>query len=266
MRRACLVVAVGVVGLALLAGIASAQSLPLIGERAPSFDAVTTQGPMQIPDKFMAENKWIVLFSHPADFTPVCTTEFMTFASRYADFQAHNCELVGLSVDGNASHIAWLRTIEEKLEWNGMKNVKIQFPLVADTTGRIASMYGMLMPSASTTATVRAVFFIDPKGIVKALLYYPLTNGRNIDEILRLLIALQTTDEYKVATPANWHPGDEVIVGAPGTMAAAQERVDTAAAQGIHCIDWFLCFKKLEEKPVKPEKHPKPEKSENPEK
>jgi peroxiredoxin (alkyl hydroperoxide reductase subunit C) len=218
------------------------QRLPLIGEPAPSFEAETTQGRIRFPEDY--KGKWVVFFSHPADFTPVCTTEFMTFAAMQKEFQDRNCELVGLSIDSTFSHIAWLRTIREKVEFRGIKDVEVMFPVISDLTMEVSRAYGMLQPAASTTQAVRAVFVIDPEGKVRAILYYPLSNGRNIQEIKRLLIALQTTDKHKVATPAGWVPGEEVIVPPPGSCGAAKERM-AAADPTVRCVDWFLCFKKL---------------------
>jgi len=222
-----------------------AYGLPLINEKAPSFEADTTQGKIKFPDDY--SGKWVILFSHPADFTPVCTTEFITFASMHEDFKALNCELIGLSIDSTFSHIAWLRTINEKIEYKGMKGVNVKFPLIADISMNVAKKYGMIQPSASTTQAVRAVFMIDPNATVRAILYYPMTNGRNMEEIKRLLIALQTSDEFKVATPANWKPGDDVIVPAPGSCGAAKERIEKAGTD-YYCLDWFLCLKKMPKK------------------
>lgn len=216
--------------------------LPLIGEDAPAFEADTTQGPIRFPDDF--RGKWVIFFSHPADFTPVCTTEFMTFASMHDEFKALNCELLGLSIDSNYSHIAWLRTIKEKIEFRGMKNVEVRFPVISDLTMEIARKYGMLQPGASSVHAVRAVFIIDPQAKVRAILYYPLSAGRNIQEIKRLLIALQTADAHGVATPADWQPGEEVIVPPPGSCGAAEERV-SQPGEGVRCVDWFMCFKRL---------------------
>jgi peroxiredoxin (alkyl hydroperoxide reductase subunit C) len=204
---------------------------------------MTTQGAINFPEDY--KGKWVVFFSHPADFTPVCTTEFMVFASMQEKFRALNTELVGLSVDSNSSHIAWLRTIKEKIEFKGIKNLEVKFPLISDLSMEIAKKYGMLQPSASTTQTVRAVFIIDPNGTIRAMLYYPLTNGRNMEEIKRLVLALQTTDEHKVATPANWQEGDEVVIPPPASMDEAQKRVDGAGKDQYTCQDWFLSFKKL---------------------
>lgn len=217
------------------------ERLPLIGERAPAFTADSTQGPIRFPDDY--KGKWVVFFSHPADFTPVCTTEFMTFASMAEDFRALNAELLGLSIDSTFSHIAWLRTIHERIEYKGMKHIEVTFPVISDLTMEVAKAFGMLQPSASTTQAVRAVFIIDPKAVVRAILYYPLSNGRNVDEILRLLVAMQTTDDYKVATPANWRVGDDVIIPPPGSCGAAAERVEKAGTD-YRCLDWFLCLKK----------------------
>jgi peroxiredoxin (alkyl hydroperoxide reductase subunit C) len=215
--------------------------LPLIGEKAPSFVAHSTQGPIRFPEDYM--DKWVVFFSHPADFTPVCTTEFMAFATRADEFKKLNAELLGLSIDSTYSHIAWLRTIKEKVQYKGMKNVEVTFPVISDVTMEVAREFGMLQPSASTTQAVRAVFLIDPKATVRAILYYPLSNGRNIDEILRLLLAIQHSDKYEIATPANWRPGEDVIVPPPGSYGAAEERV-AKAGSSYQCLDWFLCLKK----------------------
>lgn len=216
--------------------------LPLIGEVAPSFEADTTQGRIKFPENY--KGKWVILFSHPADFTPVCTTEFMTFASMQGEFRELNCELVGLSIDSTFSHIAWLRTIKEKVQFRNMKNVEVMFPVISDLTMEVSRAYGMLQPSASTTQAVRAVFLIDPESKVRALLYYPLSNGRNFQEIKRLLMAMQMSDKNKVATPADWQPGEEVIVPPPGSCGAAKERVESTDPS-VRCIDWFLCFKKI---------------------
>lgn len=215
--------------------------IPLIGEVAPSFQAETTMGNISFPDDY--KGKWVILFSHPADFTPVCTTEFMTFASMQEDFRKLNCELIGLSIDSTFSHIAWLRTIKEKIEYKGMKDVEVLFPVIADLKMDVAKKYGMLQPGASDTQAVRATFIIDPDSKIRALLYYPMSSGRNMDEIMRLLIALQTADEHKVATPANWVPGDDVIVPPPSSCGAAKDRVDNAG-DDYYCLDWFLCFRK----------------------
>lgn len=194
------------------------KSIPRIGEKAPSFKAVTTQGEIQFPEQY--EGSWVILFSHPADFTPVCTSEFMTFATLADEFEKYNCKLVGLSVDGLYSHIAWLRTIKEKIDYKGMKNVEVQFPLIEDITMEIANQYGMIQPGESNTKAVRAVFVIDPQGIVRTVLYYPLSLGRNFDELFRIVIALQTADAFNIATPADWHPGDDVIVPTAGSLVA----------------------------------------------
>jgi len=215
--------------------------LPLIGERAPAFTADSTQGPIHFPDDY--KGKWVVFFSHPADFTPVCTTEFMAFATAAEEFKQLNAELLGLSIDSTFSHIAWLRTIRERIEYKGAKNVEVNFPVISDLTMEVSKAFGMLQPSASTTQAVRAVFIIDPKVMVRAILYYPLSNGRNVNEILRLLAAMQTSDEYKVATPANWRVGEDVIIPPPGSCGSAQERVENAG-DDYQCLDWFLCLKK----------------------
>lgn len=223
------------------------ERIPLIGEDAPAFKADTTQGPINFPSDY--KGKWVILFSHPADFTPVCTTEFMTFATMAPEFKELNCELVGLSIDSHYSHIAWLRTIKEKAKYKGMENVEVNFPLIADVKMDVAKRYGMLQPSADDTKSVRAVFYIDPKGKIRAILYYPLSNGRNFQEIKRLLIAMQTSDAHNVATPADWQPGDDVIIPPPGSCGTAKERVDKAGSD-YYCLDWFMCFKKLPKEAV----------------
>ena len=215
--------------------------LPLIGDKAPSFKAESTQGPINFPDDF--KGKWVIFFSHPADFTPVCTTEFMTFASMQPEFEALNCKLLGLSIDSTYSHIAWLRTIKEKIEYKGMKSIEVTFPVISDLTMEVAKAFGMLQPSASTTQAVRAVFIMDPEAIVRALLYYPLSNGRNMEEVKRLLVAMQLSDEHHVATPANWQDGDDVIVPPPGSCGTAKERVEQSASD-IKVLDWFMALKK----------------------
>jgi peroxiredoxin (alkyl hydroperoxide reductase subunit C) len=217
------------------------SKLPLIGEKAPSFKAESTQGPVTFPDDF--KGKWVIFFSHPADFTPVCTTEFMTFAAMQPEFEKINCKLLGLSIDSTYSHIAWLRTIKEKIEYKGMKGVEVNFPLISDLTMDVAKAFGMLQPTASTTQAVRAVFLIDPNAVVRAILYYPLSNGRNMEEIKRLLLAMQLSDQHKVATPANWQPGEDVIVPPPGSCGVAKERMESPAGD-VRCLDWFMCLKK----------------------
>ena len=214
--------------------------MPLIGEKAPSFTAVTTQGTINFPEDY--KGKWVILFSHPADFTPVCTTEFMTFASIADEFKALNTELVGLSVDSLYAHIAWLRKIQE-IEWKNFKNVEVKFPLIEDIRMDVAKKYGMIQPSQSNTQAVRAVFFVDPNGIIRTILYYPLSLGRNFDEIKRIILALQKADSDKVATPANWRPGDDVIIPTAGSCGTAKERM-ADKSEDKYCLDWFMCFKR----------------------
>jgi len=222
-------------------------TMPRIGDKAPSFKAKTTQGDINFPEDF--KGKWIILFSHPADFTPVCTSEFMTFGSMAADFEALNCQLVGLSIDGLYSHIAWLRTIQEKIEYKGMKNIEVKFPLIEDITMNVAKTYGMVQPGESSTQAVRAVFFIDPKGVVRTILYYPLSLGRNFDEIKRILIGLQTADNFNVALPADWRPGEDVIVPTAGSCGVAKDRMENAGGD-MTCYDWFFCTKKLDKQKI----------------
>ncbi|MEN6357546.1 MAG: peroxiredoxin [Armatimonadota bacterium] len=205
---------------------------PLIGDPAPEWEAITTHGKLKLSD-FLG--KWVVMFSHPSDFTPVCTTEFVAFAQMNDEFVKRNVQLIGLSIDSVFSHLAWTRNIKDKLR------VEVPFPVIADLDMKVAQTYGMLHGQSSTTSTVRAVFIIDDKGITRAMLYYPMSNGRNIDEVLRLVDALQTTDKYGVATPANWKPGDKVVVPPPTTSEGAEKR----AAEGYEYVDWYLCKKEL---------------------
>jgi peroxiredoxin (alkyl hydroperoxide reductase subunit C) len=216
--------------------------LPRIGDDAPAFAAQSTQGPVKFPQDF--SGKWIIFFSHPADFTPVCTSEFITFARREKEFAEMNTQLVGLSVDGLYSHIAWLRTIKEKIEFRGWKNVEVKFPLIEDITMEVAKRYGMIQPHESSTKAVRAVFFIDPKGIIRAIIYYPLSLGRNFEELKRVILGLQTADKYSVALPADWKPGEDVIVPPAGSCGAAEERM-AKEQNGMYCKDWFFCMKPL---------------------
>lgn len=214
--------------------------MPLIGDKAPAFVARTTQGPINFPADYVG--KWVILFSHPADFTPVCTTEFMTFASMIDQFKALNTELVGLSVDSLYAHIAWLRRIKE-LEWKNLKNIEVTFPLIEDITMEVAKKYGMIQPGQSTTQAVRAVFVIDPEGKIRLILYYPLSTGRNFDEIKRIILALQKADKDGVATPADWRPGQDTIVPTAGSCGVAKQRMEQKS-DDTYCLDWFLCFKR----------------------
>lgn len=216
--------------------------MPRIGDRAPEFCATTTQGEINFPGDYAG--KWVILFSHPADFTPVCTSEFITFATMQEQFAAYNTELVGLSVDGLYSHIAWLRTIKEKIEFRNNRDVEVTFPLIDDVSMNVAELYGMIMPGEDTTKAVRAVFIIDPDGIVQAIIYYPLSLGRNFDELLRAVKALQTARHFGVATPADWRPGDPVIVPPAGSCGTAKERM-TEPTDEISCQDWFFCTREL---------------------
>jgi peroxiredoxin 2/4 len=207
-------------------------SFPVLGEPAPDFEAESTQGPITLSG---LKGKWVVLFSHPADFTPVCTTEFLAFASIHDELRALNVQLLGLSVDSISAHLAWIHDIQEKM------GVRIPFPVIADLNMKVAHAYGMIHQGQSSTAAVRCVFFIDDKGIMRAMIYYPLQNGRFMPEIIRLVKALQTTDKYKVSTPANWQPGDKVVIPAPKTAAEMEKR----PTEGYECKDWYLCYKKI---------------------
>jgi len=201
------------------------RRMPLLGDDAPAFTAVTTQGTINFPADY--KGKWVILFSHPADFTPVCTTEFMTFGSMIEEFKALNTELVGLSVDSLYSHIAWLRKIQE-LEWNGKKNIEIKFPLIEDIRMEVSNLYGMVQPGQSNTQAVRAVFVIDPKGKIRTILYYPLSTGRNFDELKRIIQALQKADADQ-QVPAEWQkrewsPKTRICTALTGSYASEDRR------------------------------------------
>ncbi len=206
--------------------------MPGLNRPAPDFKAPTTFGEKSLSDY---KGKWLVLFSHPADFTPVCTTEFIAFANRASEFNELGCELLGLSIDSTHSHLAWARSIKDKF------GVTIPFPIIADLNMKVAAAYGMIQPGASDTAAVRATFIIDDKGILRAMVYYPMSNGRSIDEILRLVKAMQTSDKHSIATPEGWQPGDKVIVPPPKTQADADKRLD----EGYECVDWYFCKKSI---------------------
>lgn len=207
-------------------------TMPIIGEPAPDFEAITTNGTVKLSD---LRGKWVVMFSHPADFTPVCTTEFIAFSKVAEELKGLNVQLMGLSIDSVHSHLAWIRNIKEKM------GVEVPFPIIADLDMKVAKKYGMIHPGSSSTATIRTVFFIDDKGVLRAMIYYPLTNGRYVPEIIRLVRALQTTDKYGVSTPANWQPGDKVVVPAPKNKAEMDKRL----SEGYECMDWYLCYKKI---------------------
>jgi len=209
-------------------------TMPRIGDTAPDFEAVTTTGKIKLSE--FAKDKWIVMFSHPADFTPVCTTEMSGFAQRKPEFEKLNTELLGLSIDSVHAHLGWVHNVKEKT------GVYFNFPIIADLDMKVSKLYGMLQPNESETAAVRAVFFIDPSKKIRLIMYYPLNVGRNMDEIMRVLIALQTADQHKVALPLNWKPGDKVIVGPPKTLEQYEERL---ADQSLEKVDWYLAKKEL---------------------
>jgi peroxiredoxin (alkyl hydroperoxide reductase subunit C) len=209
------------------------NGIPRINEPAPDFEAKTTNGMLKLSD---LKGKWVVLFSHPADFTPVCSTEFVEFARRSEEFKQRNVQLVGLSVDSVTAHIAWIRDLQKHFD------VKVDFPVIADLDTKVAQKFGLIHPAASETATVRAVFVIDEKGIIRALIYYPMSLGRNIDEILRVVDGLQTADTNACATPANWKPGDKVIVPPPQTLKDAEERTQRT---DYEVTDWYYSKRDL---------------------
>ncbi len=207
-------------------------ALPQLNQAAPNFEAVTTHGVKKLDDY---KGKWLVLFSHPADFTPVCTTEFIAFAKRAEEFKALNTELLGLSIDSHYAHMAWVRNIKEKFA------VDIPFPIIADLNMKVAKSYGMIHAGAADTSAVRATFIIDDKGVLRAMVYYPMSNGRSIDEFVRLVKAMQTSDANGIATPEGWQPGDKVIVPPPATSEAAEARMN----EGYECVDWYFCKKEV---------------------
>ena len=209
-------------------------NMPLIGEKAPDFTAITTHGPLTFSE--FNKGSWVIMFSHPADFTPVCTTELSAFANDKEFYAKHNTKLIGLSIDSIHSHLAWVNNVREKT------GVYMDFPIIADLDMKVANLYGMLHPGASATAAVRAVFFIDPKSTVRLILYYPLNIGRNMEEIKRILVALQTADEKSVALPVNWHPGDKAIVPAPKTLTEMDERI---ANTEYEKVDFYLAKKQI---------------------
>lgn len=207
-------------------------NFPQLNRPAPDFDAPTTHGRKKLADY---KGKWLILFSHPADFTPVCTTEFMGFQKHYDKFKSMNVELLGLSIDSHYAHIAWVRSIKDNFD------VDIKFPIIADLSMEVAKAYGMIQPGASDTSAVRATFFIDPEGVLRAMVYYPMSNGRSIDEFVRVVEAMQTSDKHKIATPENWRPGEKVIVPPPATTEAAARR----ASEGYDYTDWYFSKKNV---------------------
>lgn len=218
--------------------------LPLIGDTAPQFIANTTNGQINFPTDYRGH--WVILFSHPLDFTPVCTTEFLSFQSMLKDFQKLDTEIIGLSVGAISSHLAWFRSIHDEINFRDWKNVDITFPVIADIDLRVAKMYGMIHPNTSDTKTVRAVFIIDPQGIIRTILYYPQTTGRNLIEIKRILIALQTSDAFGVSTPADWLPGEPVIEPAPQNIKDMKKRIKNND-KNIDVQSWYLSFRDLPE-------------------
>jgi len=213
-------------------GTTREPTLPRLNEPAPAFEANTTHGRRTLSDY---AGSWLVLFSHPADFTPVCTTEFLAFARAYPDFHAVGAELLGLSIDSVFAHLAWVRNMKQNFD------VDIPFPVIDDLSMRVAQAYGMIQPGASNTSAVRAVFVIDPQGVLRAMIYYPLSNGRSVPEILRLVKALQASDAFDIATPEGWQPGDKVMVPPPATQDGARARLE----EGFECADWYFCTREL---------------------
>ncbi len=219
----------------------SIKGMPMIGDVAPAFRSMTTRGKINFPEDY--KGKWVVFFSHPADFTPVCTTEFIALSKRYEEFKEINTELLGLSIDSLHSHLAWVNNIET-INWKGQGNVKVPFPIVADISMNVANLYGMLQ-TVARTQTVRAVFIIDPDSIIRAIMYYPMSTGRNIDELKRVVVSLQKHDAENVSTPADWNPGQDVLLGSPLTLEEAEERVKNGGDEIIP-YEWYLTAKKDE--------------------
>ena len=219
--------------------IRSEFQMPLIGDKAPSFRSMTTMGKVNFPEDY--KGSWVILFSHPADFTPVCTTEFITFARMADQFAELNTKLIGLSIDSLHSHLAWAKSIEG-ISWKG-EPVKLPFPIIADISMNVAKKYGMLQTVAKTQ-TVRAVFIIDPEGIIRTILYYPMSTGRNFDELLRIVQSLQLHDREHVSTPADWRPGEEAVMGAPLTLEEAESRL-SSDDESLTSYDWYLTFRKV---------------------
>ncbi len=215
------------------------KSMPLIGDPAPEFRAITTKGKINFPQDYAGS--WVILFSHPADFTPVCTTEFIEFTRMSKEFEELNTRLLGLSIDSLHSHLAWAKSIEN-IDLYGKGKVKIDFPIIADISMNVANKYGMLQTVANTQ-TIRAVFIIDPEGIIRTILYYPMSTGRNLPEIKRIVQSLQYHDKEDISTPANWNPSDDVLLGAPLTLEEAEERVK-AGGDSLIPLDWYLTIKK----------------------
>ena len=214
--------------------IPQVNSMPRIGDNAPDFEAVTTKGKIKFSE--FAKDKWVIMFSHPADFTPVCTTELSGFAKRKSEFDALNTELLGLSIDSIHAHLGWVQNVRENT------GVYFDFPIIADIDMKVAKLYGMLQPNESETAAVRAVFFIDPAKKIRLIMYYPLNVGRNMNEILRALEALQVSDKHNVAMPLDWKKGDKVIVGSPKTLDELNARI---ADDSLEKMDWYLAKKNL---------------------
>jgi len=210
------------------------SGIPRIGDPAPDFTAISTHGNLTFSE--WQAGKWVVFFSHPADFTPVCTTEISELARKNAEFEARNVKLLGLSIDSIHSHLAWIESVEKAMK------VQVPFPMLADLDTKVAQAYGMIHPGASSTVTVRAVFVIDPARVVRALIYYPLTNGRNIDEIIRLVDSLQASSAHGIATPANWRPGERVIVPATTTTTTRQAR---QADSSVENVTPYLAYKQI---------------------
>jgi peroxiredoxin (alkyl hydroperoxide reductase subunit C) len=216
------------------------MGMPMIGEEAPEFTANSTQGEINFPGDYFG--KWKILFSHPGDFTPVCTSEMLSFALMVKEMENLDCQLVGLSVDGLNSHLEWVSSMEE-ISYKGKENIKIDFPIVSDLSLEVSKKYGMIHPESSEVATVRGVFIIDPENVVRSILYYPMEIGRNIPEIGRVVMALQTADKHNVVTPADWQPGDDVLVRAPATADKAKKIM--MSDSDLNCFAWYFCFKAL---------------------
>lgn len=211
-----------------------------IGDKAPSFNAETTNGWISFPNDF--QGKWVILFSHPADFSPVCTTEFIYLAEMMKDFEALNTALIGVSVEGIASHLAWFHEIESQVSFHGITKTKIRFPLIADLTGKISKSYGLIHPNVHESKAIRGVFFIDPQGVIRTILFYPLSTGRNFEELKRILISLQLSDRLGISTPANWQPGDDIVKNAPNDIQSLNRSLKEVKNKSGA---WFLSLEEL---------------------
>lgn len=220
-------------------------TIPTIGDYAPSFEAMSTQGKVSFPSDFYG--KWKILFSHPADFTPVCTSEIISIVENHDEFKKEGCEFIGLSTDGVQSHNQWIKSMEEIALLND-KEFVVKFPIIADVNMQVSSLYGMIHNSVNESKTIRSVFIIDPENKIRSIMFYPMSTGRNTQELLRLVKAMKVADKHNVATPADWNPGDMVLIPTPEDVhSKAAERFYYNAGEDYHCPSWYMCLKDLKE-------------------